>query len=91
MTVHSHCVESFEGLLQRCGRGRGCSEFLKNTFFPEHPVSPSPLSHLQRDAGWLEAIREHEPAETVLRQDRQRRPGHKEQDPYRAIAAPARC
>ena len=26
-TVHSHCVESFEGLfLQRCRRGRGCSE-----------------------------------------------------------------
>ena len=26
VTVHSHCVESFEGLLQRCRRGRGCSE-----------------------------------------------------------------
>ena len=23
VTVHSHCVESFEGLLQRCRRGRG--------------------------------------------------------------------
>ena len=26
VTVHSHCVESFEGLLQRCRRGRGCSK-----------------------------------------------------------------
>ena len=26
VSVHSHCVESFEGLLQRCRRGRGCSE-----------------------------------------------------------------
>ena len=26
VTVHSHCVESFEGLLQRCKRGKGCSE-----------------------------------------------------------------
>ena len=25
-TVHSHCVKSFEGFLQRCRRGRGCSE-----------------------------------------------------------------
>ena len=25
-TVHSHCVESFGGLLKRCRRGRGCSE-----------------------------------------------------------------
>ena len=25
LTVHSHCVESFEDLLQRCRRGRGCS------------------------------------------------------------------
>ena len=24
--VHSHCVESFVGLLQRCRRGSGCSE-----------------------------------------------------------------
>ena len=38
VTIHSHCVESFEGLLQRCRRGRGCSELWKNTFFPEHPV-----------------------------------------------------
>ena len=29
VTVHSHCVESFEGLLQRCRRGRGCSELWK--------------------------------------------------------------
>ena len=38
VTVHSHCVESFEGLLQRCRRGRGCSELWKNTIFPEHLV-----------------------------------------------------
>ena len=38
VTVHSHCVESFEGLLQRCRRGRSCSELWKNTIFPEHPV-----------------------------------------------------
>ena len=38
MTVHSHCVESFEILLQRCRRGRGCSKLWKNTIFPEHPV-----------------------------------------------------
>ena len=33
VTVHSHCVESFEGLLQRCRRGRGCSELWKTHFF----------------------------------------------------------
>ena len=34
VTVHSHCVESFEGLLQRCRRGRGCSElWIKTQFF----------------------------------------------------------
>ena len=38
VTVHSHCLKSFEGLLQRCRRGRGCSELWKNTIFPEHPV-----------------------------------------------------
>ena len=26
VTVHLHCVESFEGLLQRFRRGRGCGE-----------------------------------------------------------------
>ena len=26
VTVHSYCIESFEGLLQRCRQGRGCSE-----------------------------------------------------------------
>ena len=30
---HSHCVERFECPLQRCLRGRGCSELWKNTFF----------------------------------------------------------
>ena len=39
VTVHSYCVESFEGLLQRCRRGRVCNELWKNTIFPEHPVS----------------------------------------------------
>ena len=38
VTVHSRCVESFKGFLQRCRRGRGCSELCKNTIFPEHPV-----------------------------------------------------
>ena len=33
VTVHSHCVESFEGLLQRCRRGRGCSEMWKKYNF----------------------------------------------------------
>ena len=42
VTVHSHCAESFEGLLQRCRRGRGCSELRKNRIFPEHPVPPDP-------------------------------------------------
>ena len=26
VTVHPHCVENFEGLLQRCRRGRDCIE-----------------------------------------------------------------
>ena len=43
-TVHWHCVKSFEGLLQRCRRWRGCSELWKNTFFPEHPVPILKLS-----------------------------------------------
>ena len=38
VTVRSHCVEIFEGLLQRCRLGRGCSELWKNTIFPEHTV-----------------------------------------------------
>ena len=38
VTVHSHCVDGFEGLLKRCRRGRGCSKLWKNTIFPEHPV-----------------------------------------------------
>ena len=32
--LHSHSVESFEDV----GEGRGCSDLLKNTNFPEHPV-----------------------------------------------------
>ena len=39
VTVHSHCVESFKGLLQRCRRGRGLQWIGKNTIFPEHSVS----------------------------------------------------
>ena len=38
VTVHSHCVESFGGLLQRYWRGRGFRELWKNTIFPAHPV-----------------------------------------------------
>ena len=44
VTVHSQWVESFEGLLQRCRRGRGCSELWKNTIFSEHPVLQKFLS-----------------------------------------------
>ena len=33
VTVHSHCVESFEGLLQRCRRGRCCIELWKKHNF----------------------------------------------------------
>ena len=38
VTVHSHCVDSFKGLLQQCKRGRGCSGLGRGTVFPEHPV-----------------------------------------------------
>ena len=48
VTVHSHCVESFGGLLQRCMRGSGCSELWKNTIFPEHPV----YSHIFMEKSW---------------------------------------
>ena len=38
-TVHSHCVESFDGLLQRCRREGGVAvNCEKITIFPEHPV-----------------------------------------------------
>ena len=33
VTVHLHCVEIFEGLSQRCRRGRDYSEFWKKTQF----------------------------------------------------------
>ena len=46
VTVHSHCVEHFECLLQRCRRGRGCSELWKKNL--EHPVGP----HLYLAADW---------------------------------------
>ena len=40
VTVHSHCVESFGGLLQRCRRGRGCSELgKKHNFSSTHCTS----------------------------------------------------
>ena len=39
VTVHSHCVESFEKLLQRyVGEGWVEVDNEKNTIFPEHPV-----------------------------------------------------
>ena len=40
VTVHSHCVESFEGLLQRSRRGRGCSELWDCRFY----IQDGPLS-----------------------------------------------
>ena len=49
VTVHSRCVDSFEGLLQRCFRGRGCSELWKKAqFFPKHPI-PCLMVHFQRN------------------------------------------
>ena len=44
VAVHLHCIESFEVLLQRCRRGRGCNEWWKNTIFPEHPVHNLPFT-----------------------------------------------
>ena len=44
-----NCVESFEGPLQRCRWGRGCSELWKNTYFPEHPVVTLLLSSSDLD------------------------------------------
>ena len=38
VTVHSHCVESSEGVLNDIGEGRVAVNCEKNTFFPEHPV-----------------------------------------------------
>ena len=38
VTVHSHYVESFEGLFQRYRRGRRYSKLWKNTIFSEHSV-----------------------------------------------------
>ena len=51
MTVHSHCIESFEGLLHsdegEVGVAVNCE---KNTIFPEHPYREhkcvNPLSYL---------------------------------------------
>ena len=67
VSVHSHCVESFEGRLQRCRRGKGCSEFWKNTTFPEHPVHNILLLILMKrlPAGWYQA----QPGVSCLRQD----------------------
>ena len=47
VTVHSHCVESFEGLLQQCRRRRGCSELRKTQFFP-NTLYLSPLNDEKR-------------------------------------------
>ena len=49
VTVHSHCVESFEGLLQRCRLGSGYVGLWKNTIFPEHPVQPDDINYLGSD------------------------------------------
>ena len=39
MTVHSHCVESFENILQQyVGEGWVAEDNEKTHFFPEHPV-----------------------------------------------------
>merc|ERR1711860_140087 len=38
VTLHSHCVGSFEALLQRCRRGGDTIDCKKNTIFPELPV-----------------------------------------------------
>ena len=49
MTVHSHCIDSFEGLLQRrrdVGGGGFAVNCEKNTIFNEHPVSAQPHLHL---------------------------------------------
>ena len=35
VTVHSHCIESFEGVYSEGGIAVNCE---KNTIFPEHPV-----------------------------------------------------
>ena len=42
VTVHSHCVESFEGLLQRCWRGRSSSELWKKHNFYWTPCTRLP-------------------------------------------------
>ena len=39
VTVHSHRVESFDGLLQRCRRRRGCSELWKKHIFSWTPCT----------------------------------------------------
>ena len=40
VTIHSHCVESFESHLQRyVGVGWVAFDNEKNTIFPEHPVA----------------------------------------------------
>ena len=39
VTVHSQCVETFEGLLRRCMRGRGCSELCKKQNFSWTPFN----------------------------------------------------
>ena len=38
VTVHSHCIESFEGLYSDVGEGGVTVNCEKNTIFPEHPV-----------------------------------------------------
>ena len=50
VTVHSHCVESFEGLLQRCRRGRDCSELWKKHNFSWTPYRWKTLPLFQATA-----------------------------------------
>ena len=54
VTVHSHCLESSEGLVQRCRRGRGCIElwkitqFFLNTLYLNLQVFHSPCRNKQQ-------------------------------------------
>ena len=48
VAVHSHCVESFEGFLQRCRRGRGCSELWKKIIFSWTPCNSAGTETLLR-------------------------------------------
>ena len=49
LVVQKITIDRLEGLLQRCRRGRVCSELWKNTIFPEHPVHCYRLKLQQTD------------------------------------------